>query len=228
MGQKVHPRGLRLGIIETWDSRWFATRKKEYGRRLVEDLAIRKLLLAALPDSGVAKLSIERYTNRVNVIIHTSRPGIVIGKKGAQIEELVKKLKKVTGLEKRDIKIDIDEIGRPELNAQLVGYQIASQLEKRIPFRRAMRQAIQSTMKAGALGIKVMCAGRLGGAEIARTEWLRDGRVPLHTLRAQIDYALSEANTKYGRIGIKVWIFLGEVLPEAPAAVSTAADAVQE
>lgn len=228
MGQKVHPRGLRLGIVETWDSRWFATRKQEYGRRLVEDLAIRKLLLKALPDSGVAKISIERYTNRVNVIIHTSRPGIVIGKKGAQIEELVKKLKKVTGLEKRDIKIDIDEIGRPELNAQLVGYQIASQLEKRIPFRRAMRQAIQSTMKAGALGIKVMCSGRLGGAEIARTEWLRDGRVPLHTLRAQIDYALSEANTKYGRIGIKVWIFLGEVLPEAPAAVSTAADAVQE
>jgi len=222
VGQKAHPRGLRLGIIETWDSRWFAPRKQEYGRRVAEDMAIRALLMRELPDSGVAKIAIERFSNRVNVTIHTSRPGIVIGKKGANIDELVKKLKRVTHLEKRDIKIDIEEISRPELCAQLVANQVASQLEKRIPFRRAMRQAIQYTMKSGALGIKIMCAGRLGGAEIARTEWLREGRVPLHTLRAQIDYALGEANTKYGRIGIKVWIFLGEKLPEMSAAVSTA------
>ena len=222
MGQKAHPRGLRLGIIETWDSRWFASRKQEYGRRMAEDMAIRTLLMKELPDSGVAKIVIERFSNRVNVTIHTSRPGIVIGKKGANIDELVKKLKKVTHLEKRDIKIDIEEIGRPELCAQLVANQVVSQLEKRIPFRRAMRQALQGTMKSDALGIKVMCAGRLGGAEIARTEWLREGRVPLHTLRAQIDYALSEANTKYGRIGVKVWIFLGERLPEMSAAVSAA------
>lgn len=214
MGQKVHPRGFRLGINETWDSRWFAGRGKDYGQRLVEDMAIRKLLLKELAGGGVARLVIERFGGKISVKIHTARPGIVIGKKGSNIDELVKKLKKVTTAAKQDIKVDIEEIHYPELDAHLLAQNVAGQLERRMPFRRVLKQSIAGAMKAGAQGVKIQVGGRLAGAEIARSEWLREGRVPLHTLRARIDYGTAECATKYGRIGVKVWLFLGEDLPE--------------
>jgi len=214
LGQKVHPKGFRLGITGTWDSRWFAGRKRDYGKRVMEDFAIRNLLQKELQGGGVSKIVIERYTRKVNVTIFTARPGIVIGKKGSNIDALVNKIKKLTSISKHDIRIDIEEIHRPELDAQLVAANVVGQLERRMPFRRVMKQTVANSMRMGALGIKVMCSGRLGGAEIARTEWTRDGRVPLHTLRARVDYGLAEASTKYGRIGVKVWIFLGEDLPE--------------
>ena len=212
MGQKVHPVGLRLGITRTWDSRWFEN--KQYREWLHEDLRMRKLVDGLSRSAGVSKLEIERRANQVRVVISTAKPGIIIGKRGAGIDDLKKRLEKVSG---KQINVNVVEIKHPELDAKLVANNIVDQLEKRIAFRRAMRQAIQRTMKAGAKGIKVQCGGRLGGAEIARVERNFDGKVPLHTLRANIDYAHSEAYTTFGRIGVKVWIYLGEVLPDGRA-----------
>jgi len=212
VGQKVHPVGLRLGITRTWDSRWFEN--KQYREWLHEDLRMRKLVDGLSRSAGVSKLEIERRANQVRVVISTAKPGIIIGKRGAGIDDLKKRLEKVSG---KQINVNVVEIKHPELDAKLVANNIVDQLEKRIAFRRAMRQAIQRTMKAGAKGIKVQCGGRLGGAEIARVERNFDGKVPLHTLRANIDYAHSEAYTTFGRIGVKVWIYLGEVLPDGRA-----------
>ncbi|MDQ6779762.1 MAG: 30S ribosomal protein S3 [Candidatus Eremiobacteraeota bacterium] len=209
MGQKVHPVGMRLGITRTWDSRWFED--KQYVEWLHEDLRMRRLIDGLSRSAGVAKLEIERRANQVRVVISTAKPGIIIGKRGAGIEDLKKRLEKVSG---KQINVNVLEIKHPELDAKLVANNIVDQLEKRIAFRRAMRQAIQRTIKAGAKGIKVQCGGRLGGAEIARVERNFEGKVPLHTLRANIDYAHSEAYTTFGRIGVKVWIYLGEVLPD--------------
>lgn len=206
MGQKANPIGNRLGIIRGWDSNWYGGKK--YADKLVEDEKIRKYLMARLSKGGVAKIVIERTMKLVTVTIHTARPGIVIGKGGQEVDKLKEELKKLT---KKDIQINIFEIKRPELDAQLVGDGIARQIEARISFRRAAKMSIASTMRMGAEGIRVMVAGRLGGAEIARTEQYKDGRIPLHTLRADIDFAIAEAQTSYGKIGIKVWICKGEV-----------------
>ncbi len=210
MGQKVNPIGIRIGITRTWESRWFA--KNDFPKLVHEDYKIRRYIKDRLKHAGISRIEIERAANKVRVIIHTARPGIVIGKKGAEIEALKKALEDLT--EGKEIHIDIVEVRRPELEAQLVAENIANQLERRVSFRRAMKRAVALAMRFGAQGIKVQCAGRLGGAEIARREWYREGRVPLHTLRADIDYGFSEALTKYGIIGVKVWIFKGEVLPE--------------
>jgi small subunit ribosomal protein S3 len=210
MGQKVNPIGFRLGIVRTWDSLWFEG--KQYKYRLHEDLKIRQVIDELSRSAGVSRVIIERRANQVRVVINTAKPGIIIGKRGAGIEELRRKLERVVG---KAVNVNVVEIKYPELDAKLVANNIIDQLEKRIAFRRAMRQAIQRTMKAGARGIKVQCSGRLGGAEIARVERNHDGKVPLHTLRANIDYAAVEAYTTYGRIGVKVWIYLGEVLPDA-------------
>ena len=209
MGQKVNPVGFRLGITRTWDSRWFENR--QYRDWLHEDLRMRRLVDGLSRSAAVAKFEIERRANQVRVVVSTAKPGIIIGKRGAGIEDLKKNLEKVSG---RQVNINVVEIKHPELDAKLVANNIVDQLEKRIAFRRAMRQAIQRTMKAGAKGIKVQVGGRLGGAEIARVERNFEGKVPLHTLRANIDYAHSEAYTTFGRIGVKVWIYLGEVLPD--------------
>jgi small subunit ribosomal protein S3 len=209
LGQKVHPVGFRLGITKTWDSRWFANR--EYARFVLEDYRIRKFLKERLSQAGVAKIEIERAANKVRVRILTARPGIVIGKKGAEIEKLKKDLEKKTGGE---IILDIQEVRKPEMEAQLVAENVALQLVRRVAFRRAMKKAVQSALRFGAQGIKIACSGRLGGAEMARAEWYREGRVPLHTLRADIDYGFAEAFTTYGVIGVKVTIFKGEILPE--------------
>ena len=206
MGQKAHPVGNRLGIIRGWDSNWFGGRK--YADKLVEDDKIRKYLTVRLAKGGVAKVVIERTLKLITVTVHTARPGIVIGKGGQEVDKLKEELKKIT---KKDVQINIFEIKRPELDAQLVADGIARQLEARISFRRATKMAIASTMRMGAEGIKVMCAGRLGGVEIARTEQYKDGRIPLHTFRADIDFAIGEAQTSYGKIGVKVWICKGEV-----------------
>ncbi len=206
MGQKANPIGNRLGIIRGWDSNWYGG--KNYADKLVEDEKIRKYLMARLAKGGVSKIVIERTLKLVTVTVHTARPGIVIGKGGQEVDKLKEELKKLT---KKDIQINIFEIKRPELDAQLVGDGIARQIEARISFRRAAKMAIASTMRMGSEGIRVMVAGRLGGAEMARTEQYKDGRVPLHTLRADIDFAISEAQTSYGKIGIKVWICKGEV-----------------
>ena len=207
MGQKVHPIGFRLGIIKTWNSRWYA--EKEFPQFVVEDKRIRQFIKDRLYHAGISKIEIERAANRVRIKIHTARPGIVIGKKGAEIEKLKKDLEKKIN---RQTFIDIIEVKRPELDAQLVAENIALQLERRVAFRRAMKRAVATALKFGAQGIKVECSGRLGGAEMARTEWYREGRVPLHTLRADIDYGFAEAKTIYGVIGVKVWIFKGEIL----------------
>ena len=210
MGQKTHPIGNRLGIIKTWDSRWFL--KKGYADQLVEDINVRKIIKAKLFHAGVARIEIERMGQKIRVIIHTARPGIIIGKKGAEVEKLRKELEGLTG---REAAIDIKEIRKPEVDAQLVAENIALQLEKRVAFRRAMKKAVASALRFGALGIKVACSGRLAGAEIARAEWYREGRVPLHTFRADIDYGFSEARTTYGAIGIKVWIYNGDIFAES-------------
>ncbi|MBV8282664.1 MAG: 30S ribosomal protein S3 [Candidatus Eremiobacteraeota bacterium] len=212
MGQKVNPVGLRLGIVRSWDSLWFEG--KQYKDRLHEDLRIREVIDQLSRSAGVSRVQIERRANQVRVVINTAKPGIIIGKRGAGIEDLRKKLERVVG---KPVNVNVIEIKHPELDAKLVANNIIDQLEKRIAFRRAMRQAIQRTMKAGARGIKVQCGGRLGGAEIARVERNFEGKVPLHTLRANIDYAQVEAYTTYGRIGVKVWIYLGEVLPDGRA-----------
>jgi small subunit ribosomal protein S3 len=210
LGQKTHPIGIRLGIIKTWDSKWFA--KKNYKDMLFEDLTIQKFIKSNLYHAGVPKVEIERTGKKIRAIIHTARPGIIIGKKGAEVEKLKKELEKITG---QEMSIDIKEIRKPELDATLVAENVALQLEKRIAFRRAMKKAIASSRRFGAQGIKVACSGRLAGAEIARDEWYREGRVPLHTFRSDIDYGVAEAKTTYGRIGIKVWIYKGDILQEA-------------
>lgn len=213
MGQKVNPIGLRLGINRTWDSRWFAD--ETYAKMLHEDLKLRDHLRKKLAQAGVSRVVIERPAKKARITIHTARPGVVIGKKGADIEVLRKDLSKMTGGE---VHLNIVEIRKPELDAQLVADGIAQQLERRVSFRRAMKRAVQSALRLGAGGIRVTCAGRLAGAEIARTEWYREGRVPLHTLRADVDYATSRALTTYGIIGVKVWIFKGEILGHDPMA----------
>jgi small subunit ribosomal protein S3 len=210
LGQKVHPYGFRLGVIKNWRSRWYS--EKEYAANLQEDLRIRTYVKNRLIHAGVSAVEIERKSSRVHVIIHTARPGIVIGKKGAEIENLKKDLQKFA---KKEVSITIQEIRRPETDAQLTAENVAMQLERRIAFRRAMKKTVLSSMKLGAKGIKIHVAGRLGGAEMARSEWYREGRVPLHTLRADIDYGFAEANTTYGKIGVKVWIYKGEVLPSS-------------
>jgi small subunit ribosomal protein S3 len=214
MGQKINPIGLRLGINRTWDSRWFAG-KGEYGRLLHEDMKIRKSLSDDLKQAGVSKIVIERPHKKARVTIHSARPGIVIGKKGADIEKL---RKKIAGMTDSEVHINIVEVRKPEIDANLVAASIAQQLERRVAFRRAMKRAVQSAMRLGAEGIRITCSGRLGGAEIARTEWYREGRVPLHTLRADIDFGTATANTAYGTCGIKVWIFKGEIMEHDPMA----------
>ncbi|MEM9324200.1 MAG: 30S ribosomal protein S3 [Bacteroidota bacterium] len=206
MGQKVNPVGLRLGIVKGWDSAWFGG--KSFADKIVEDHKIREYIKARIPKGGISKVVIERTLKRITLTIHTARPGVVIGKGGSEVDKIKEELKKITG---KDLQINIFEIKRPELDAVLVGESIAQQLAARISYRRAMKQAIASSMRVGAQGIKIKCAGRLGGAEMARSEQYKEGRIPLHTLRADIDYAISEAQTVYGKIGIKVWIFKGEI-----------------
>ena len=205
MGQKTNPIGFRLGVIKSWESRWFS--EKDYAKLLQEDITIRKFLIKKLSSAGISKVVIERPAKLAKITIHTSRPGVIIGKKGSDIEKLKRDIGNIT---EGDVSINILEIKKPELDSQLVADNIAQQLERRVAFRRAMKRAVQSAMRLGALGIRVNCSGRLGGAEIARTEWYREGRVPLHTLRADIDYGVSRANTTYGICGVKVWIFKGE------------------
>jgi small subunit ribosomal protein S3 len=208
LGQKVNPIGLRLGIVKTWDSRWYA--EKLYSKFLQEDIVIRRYIKKKLYHAGVSKVEIERTGNRAKITIRAARPGIIIGQKGAEIEKLQKEIRKIT---QREISINIQEVRRVEADAQLVAENVALQLERRVAFRRAMKKSVTASMKFGVQGIKIACGGRLGGAEIARSEWYREGRVPLHTLRADIDYGFAEARTTYGAIGIKVWIYKGEVLP---------------
>ena len=209
MGQKVNPNGMRIGIIKGWDSNWYAD--KYYEKFLLEDIKIREFIKEKLFLSGISKVEIERASNKISISIHTAKPGMVIGRQGSNIELLKGDLKKMTA---GNIDINIVEVKQPDMDATLVAESIASQLERRIAFRRAMKQAIGRTMRMGALGIKVQCGGRLGGAEIARSESVREGSIPLHTLRANIDYGTAEAHTTYGRIGVKVWIYKGEVLPK--------------
>jgi len=205
VGQKVHPHGFRLGVTRTWDSRWFAS--KDYAKFLVEDLRLREFVKKRLSQASISRIEIERAAGKVRIIIHTARPGIVIGPKGAEIEKL---RREIQGLTEADVVVDIKEIRKPEIDAQLVAENVAQQLERRVAFRRAMKKSLLSAQKSGALGIRIATAGRLGGAEMARREWYREGRVPLQTLRADIDFGFAQALTTYGVIGIKVWIFRGE------------------
>jgi small subunit ribosomal protein S3 len=214
MGQKVNPIGLRLGINRTWDSRWFAD--DAYSRLLHEDLKIREILRQRLAQAGVSRIVIERPAKRARITIHTARPGIVIGKKGADIEKLRRDLTKVAGA---DVHLNILEIRKPEVEAQLIAESVAQQLERRVSTRRAMKRAVQSAMRLGAQGIRINCAGRLGGAEIARSVWYREGRVPLHTLRAHVDYGGAVARTTYGVCGVKVWVYRGDIMAHDPMAV---------
>ncbi len=209
MGQKINPIGFRLGVIKTWDSKWYS--EAEYAKLLHEDLKLRDFLKKRLYHSGVSKIEIERAANKAKINIYTARPGLIIGKKGSEVETLKKDLAKLTD---KEIYLNIQEVRKPELDAQLVAENVALQLERRVAFRRAMKKSVTSALKFGAKGIRITCSGRLGGAEMSRTEWYREGRVPLHTLRADIDYGFSEAKTTYGIIGVKVLIFKGEVLPE--------------
>ena len=224
MGQKVNPVGMRLQVNRTWDSRWYAD-DREYGNLLLEDIKIREFIHKEAKQAGISRVIIERPHKKARVTIHAARPGVIIGKKGADIEVLRKKLTQFTDSE---LHLNIVEVRKPEMDAQLVAESIAQQLERRVSFRRAMKRSVQNAMRMGALGIRVNVAGRLGGAEIARTEWYREGRVPLHTLRADIDYALSEAMTPYGIIGIKVWIFKGEIMEHDPQAHERKAAEAQE
>jgi len=209
MGQKTHPYGFRLGVIKTWTSKWYEN--KQYAKWLHEDLKLRKVIKEKFAHAGIAGIEIERAANKAKVIISTSRPGIIIGKRGAGVEQLKGDLQKLTG---NELFIDIQEVRKAETNAQLVAENIATQLERRVAFRRAMKKAVSTAMKFGVKGIKVAAAGRLGGAEIARAEWYREGRVPLHTLRADVEYGVATAKTTYGTIGVKCWIFKGEILPQ--------------
>ena len=210
MGNKTHPVGFRLGIIKDWQSKWFAAKQKEYRDLVAEDLSIRKAILDSNPDAGISRVDIERGSGEAVITVHTARPGIVIGRGGQRVEEVRKMLERLT---QRRARLNIQEIRQPELDAFLVARNIADQILRRIAYRRAIRQAVSRTMQAGAQGIKVVVSGRLGGADIARREKAREGRVPLHTLRADIDYDFTEAATDYGRIGVKVWIYKGEILP---------------
>ena len=216
MGQKVNPISLRLGIVKTWESRWFAGKK--YADYIFEDFQIRKFVKDKLKHAGVSKIEIERSTRRVRLRIFTARPGIVIGKKGSEIEKLKKELE---GRVSQEVLIDIQEIRKPEVDAQLVAENVAMQIERRVAFRRAMKRGVSSAIRFGAQGVKIICSGRLGGAEMARTEWYREGRVPLHTLRADIDYGITEARTTYGIIGVKVFVFHGEILNKDKAEISS-------
>ena len=207
MGQKVNPIGLRVGVINTWESKWYSDKK--YSQYIIEDFNIRKMLKSKLQSAGVSKIEIERPPKQVRLKIHTAKPGIVIGKRGADIEKLKKELQINLG---HEVSIEVQEVSRPDVDAQLVSENVALQIVKRVTFRKAMKRGVTSAMKAGAKGIKIICSGRLGGAEMARTEWYREGRVPLHTLRADINYGFAEARTTYGIIGIKVFIFKGEIL----------------
>ncbi len=224
MGQKINPVGIRVGINRTWDSRWFAN-TKEYGDLLHEDIAIREYIFKECKQASISRVIIERPHKKCRVTIHAGRPGVIIGKKGADIEKLRQKLAKFTDSE---LHLNIVEVRKPEIDAQLVAENIAQQLERRVSFRRAMKRAVQNAMRMGALGIRVNVGGRLGGAEIARTEWYREGRVPLHTLRADIDYAEAEGHTAYGVCGVKVWIFKGEILEHDPMARDRRAAELQE
>ncbi len=215
MGQKTNPKGLRLKLREDWDSKWYAN-KQEFGRHLVEDKKIRDFLLSLPACNGTSGIKIRRMSEKVEVIISTSRPGLVIGKKGSEIEQLKAKLSKLTG---KEVFVEVEEIKRPDNDAKIVGDRIANQLSRRVSFRKAMKSALQSAMDAGAKGIKVQVSGRLGGAEIARTEWYKEGSIPLHTLRADIDYATSRAETPYGSLGVKVWIHRGEMKRTTKGAV---------
>ena len=223
MGQKVNPIGLRLGINRTWDSRWYA--EKGYGELLHKDLKLREYIEKRLSQAGISKVVIERPAKKARVTIYSARPGVVIGKKGADIEKLRQDLMKMTG---GDVNLNIVEVRKPEIDAKLVAENIAQQLERRVAFRRAMKRAVQSAMRLGAQGIRINCAGRLGGAEIARTEWYREGRVPLHTLRADVDYDTARANTTYGACGVKVWIFKGEIMAHDPMAQDKRAQEQQQ
>jgi small subunit ribosomal protein S3 len=214
MGQKVNPIGIRLGITRDWSSKWYAT-KRQFPLLVHTDFRVREFLKKKLADASVSRVLIERAAKKVNITIQTARPGIVIGKKGEDIEKLRAETAKLLGMAMLDVRLNISEIRKPELDAQLVAESISQQIEKRVMFRRAMKRAVMSTMRSGALGIKVRMSGRLNGSEIARTEWYREGRIPLHTFRADIDYGLAEAQTTYGVIGIKVWIFKGEVFDQA-------------
>ncbi len=214
MGQKVNPNGLRLGINRTWDSRWFAN-KKDYAKLLHEDLQVREYIMEKLAGAGISRIVIERPTKKARITIYSARPGVVIGKKGQDIDSLKLQLQKMTG---NEVSLNIVEIRKPELDATLVAESIAQQLEKRIAFRRAMKRAVQTALRFGAQGIRITCSGRLGGAEIARVEWYREGRVPLHTLRADVDYGTATAHTAYGCCGIKVWIFKGDIMAHDPMA----------
>ncbi|MFH1624872.1 MAG: 30S ribosomal protein S3 [Pseudomonadota bacterium] len=207
MGQKVHPVGFRLGVTKTWSSKWFA--EKDFSSLLQEDIKVRAFLKSKLYHAGISRIEIERAANKAKINIYTARPGIVIGRKGTEIESLKNKLQKITS---KEIYINIQEVRKPEIDAQLVAENVALQLVRRVAFRRAMKRGVTSALRLGAQGIKIACAGRLGGAEMARREWYREGRVPLHTLRADIDYGFAEAKTTYGIIGVKVWIFKGEIL----------------
>lgn len=209
MGQKINPIGFRLGVIKTWDSKWYS--KNDYAKLLHEDIKLREFLKKRLYHSGVSKIEIERAANKAKINIYTARPGLIIGKKGSEVETLKKDLAKLT---EKEVYLNIQEVRKPELDAQLVAENVALQLERRVAFRRAMKKSVTTALKFGAKGIRITCSGRLGGAEMSRTEWYREGRVPLHTLRADIDYGFAEAKTTYGIIGIKVLIFKGEVLPE--------------
>jgi small subunit ribosomal protein S3 len=209
MGQKTHPKLFRVGVIDSWDSKWFA--RHDYAKLLHEDFRIKNFLKSRLYHAGVSKIEIESAAAKAKINIHTARPGIVIGKKGAEIEKLKKEISRLT---QREVYLNIIEVRRPDLDAQLVSENVALQLERRVAFRRAMKESVSRAMRMGAQGIKIQCAGRLGGNEIARTEWYREGRVPLHTLRADISYGFAESKTTYGVIGVKVWIFRGEVLTE--------------
>ena len=217
MGQKVNPVGLRLGIVKTWESKWFGG--KNYAEYILEDYKLRKFIKEKLYHAGVSRIEIERSAKRIRIRIYTSRPGIVIGKKGSEISQLKKDIEKMSS---REILIDIQEVRKPELDAQLVAENVALQIERRVAFRRAMKRGVSSAMRFGALGVKIICSGRLGGAEMARTEWYREGRVPLHTLRADIDYGFVEARTTYGIIGVKVFIFKGEILKKDDVEMETA------
>ncbi len=222
MGRKVHPIGFRLKINKTWEGRWYAE-GKDYTERLHQDLALRKLVRNHAPRAGISRIEIERFPAKVKVTIHTAKPGILIGRKGANIKQLRSALEKMVGSK---VDVDLVEIKNPDLDAYLVAHNIAEQLERRVGYRRAMQRAIQQAMRQGAKGIKIQVSGRLGGAEMARTVWLRDGRVPLQTLRADIDYAKAEALTTYGRIGVKVWIYKGEILPEVEEKTPVATEGV--
>ncbi len=227
MGQKVNPLGIRLGITRDWSSKWYAT-KKQFPLLVHTDFRVREFLKKRLADASVSRVQIERAAKKVNITIQTARPGIVIGKKGEDIEKLRGETARLLGMAVLDVRLNISEIRKPELDAQLVAESIAQQIEKRVMFRRAMKRAVMSTMRSGALGIKVRMSGRLNGSEIARTEWYREGRIPLHTFRADIDYGLAEAKTTYGVIGIKVWIFKGEVFDQAQLERAAAEPAVPE